>query len=349
MTDRPPRRSPTDSIEVAALMGALDRDGVGMAMIEGGRVRYASASLAALLRRDVSELIDAPVGDVLAPLEADGSSPLLDLATAGGSEVQLRRGDGSWVWVRLAEAIQFVEGRRPPCFVVVVVDLSERKAAEEQLTELPARERERIGQMLHDSVGQTLTGVSMLVGDLAFRLAARDAPEAELAHSIGRHIRELQREVRRATRALVPPALGQRGLDDALRALVDQMNRYGGPVCCFESDTIPAIDQGVAQHLFRIGQEALHNAQRHADASSVVVSLRTGQDGALTLMVCDNGFGRKKHAERGSGLGILIMHQRAAQIGAKLAVGATPMQGFQVCCDVPAAALSGQHAERGVD
>lgn len=92
-------------------------------------------------------------------------------------------------------------------------------------------------------------------------------------------------------------------------------------------------DNLMATHLYLIAQEAVHNAVKHAQAKNVRIALRT--DGIFVLSIQDNGIGMPKPSSEVQGLGLRIMRNRAAILGAKLTIAPAEPHGTMVRCDLP--------------
>ncbi|MER5374402.1 HAMP domain-containing sensor histidine kinase [Streptomyces sp. NPDC002553] len=190
-------------------------------------------------------------------------------------------------------------------------------------------ERRRIAQELHDEVGQSMTAIL-----LALERAADDADEP-LSGEL-RQVQEITRgsldEVRRLVRRLRPGVLEDLGLVSALTSLTSEFATHVGlrVVRRFDTD-LPLLDQQTELVLYRVAQEALTNAARHAEAGQVEVSLHR-TDGAVVLAVSDDGRGTGVARE---GAGIRGMRERALLIGAALDVTSQPQAGTTVRLTVP--------------
>nr|WSZ19054.1 sensor histidine kinase [Streptomyces canus] len=190
-------------------------------------------------------------------------------------------------------------------------------------------ERRRIAQELHDEVGQSMTAIL-----LSLERAADDADEP-LRGDL-RQVQEITRgsldEVRRLVRRLRPGVLEDLGLVSALTSLTSEFATHVGlrVVRRFETG-LPALDHQTELVLYRVAQEALTNAARHAEAGQVEVSLRhTGE--AVVLAVVDDGRGTGVARE---GAGMRGMRERALLIGATLDVTSQPQAGTTVRLTVP--------------
>jgi two-component system sensor histidine kinase UhpB len=190
-------------------------------------------------------------------------------------------------------------------------------------------ERRRIAQELHDEVGQSMTAVL-----LSLKRAADQADEPlrgdlQQAQEITRGSLD---EVRRLVRRLRPGVLEDLGLISALTSLTTEFATHVGLRVLRRFDTgLPVLDPETELVLYRVAQEALTNAARHAEAERVEVSLRhTG--GAVVLSVSDDGRGTETARE---GAGIRGMRERALLIGATLDVTSQRRAGTQVRLTVP--------------
>ncbi|WP_405827610.1 MULTISPECIES: HAMP domain-containing sensor histidine kinase [unclassified Streptomyces] len=192
-------------------------------------------------------------------------------------------------------------------------------------------ERRRIAQELHDEVGQTLTAVL-----LQLRYAADRAPDTlrEELHQVQETTRTSLDEIRRIARRLRPGILEELGLHSALRALTAEFTTGTLTVRHFIEPGLPELDEATELVLYRVAQEALTNAARHAGASDVEVRLSNGPAGKVRLLVRDNGMGMRRLAAEGAG--IQGMRERALLIGADLAIGGGPHDGTDVRLDAPA-------------
>ncbi|MFD5813058.1 HAMP domain-containing sensor histidine kinase [Streptomyces sp. NPDC059618] len=190
-------------------------------------------------------------------------------------------------------------------------------------------ERRRIAQELHDEVGQSMTAIL-----LALERAAGEADEPLRGEL--RQVQEITRgsldEVSRLARRLRPGALDDLGLISALTSLTSEFATHVGLRVVRRFDTgLPAFDPQTELVLYRVAQEALTNAARHAEADQVEVSLRrTGE--AVVLAVVDDGRGTGVARE---GAGIRGMRERALLIGATLDVTSQPQTGTRVELTVP--------------
>lgn len=250
-------------------------------------------------------------------------------------ERRIRRPDGSTAWLS-GRARTFYDPELDEVVVEgILQDVSRERELQQEVVDISTRERERLGRDLHDDLGQLLTGLAFLAGDLRGRLtqerhgAARDAGRLEsLANSAVSRTRTLAHSGQ-------PLLLDGRGLPTALADLAGQMEDLFGvtvEVAC--SPDARASSLAEAAHLFRIAQEAMTNAARHGKAQAVHLSF-SDLGGSRQLTVVDNGTGFYPHKQE-AGLGLRIMRYRAQSMGGTLDVMSDPGRGTEVVCTLPA-------------
>jgi len=196
-------------------------------------------------------------------------------------------------------------------------------------------ERNRIAGELHDAVSQKLFSLR-LSAESAATLLERDPPRAvtELG-SVRQLASEVADELRTILVGLRPPELAGDGLDVALRKQIELLDRVHEPAVRFTGEPVACLTGTRSQAVYRIAQEALHNALRHADAKLVEVRLAE-RDGTVLLTVTDDGHGfdPDSAARAGRRLGLTSMRERARSVGGRLAVESTP-RGTAVRVEVP--------------
>lgn len=176
---------------------------------------------------------------------------------------------------------------------------------------------------------------------LARNLRAGRSVSAEAMEEIVRLLGDGIEQARRLAQGLNPFLLEVRGLSIALRELAANLEAQTGISCSFEDDGDGlALNTEQSMHLYRITQEALNNATRHAQASRIRITL-SRKDHRYRLTIRDNGKGmRKARADDGprreTGMGLSIMRYRAEMIGARLTVTDAPGGGTTVTCTFPA-------------
>jgi len=215
--------------------------------------------------------------------------------------------------------------------LVVVRDITERKRLEREILEVSSREQQRIGQDLHDSLGQHLTGITFLVKVLERRLATKSAEEAKEASEIGRLVMQALAQTRNLARGLFPAELERNGLVAAIAELAENVEKTCKVRCSFKAQEGVSVEDNVlATHIFRIAQEAINNSVKHGKPQHIDVTLKPVDD-HLELSVADDGTGFERQAKM-DGLGLRIMHYRARRIGGTLEVTRPEKGGTRITC-----------------
>ncbi len=269
-----------------------------------------------------------------ARVRGEPAAHLRDAAATGRNEDEgwrVRR-DGTRFWANAILTALADDGGRLRGFAHVLRDITEVKRLEKEVLEATETEQQRIGQDLHDGLGQELTGLSFLTQNLRRRLADAGRTEAAEADRIAGLIARTIDQTRELARGLSPVEWGSDGLAAALRNLARTVRATYGVPCTADCDTDARVEDHVAAvHLYRIAQEALTNAARHAAANQI--ELRLAADGPhVVLGVDDNGVGLPTAAPAGRGLGLRLMQYRSRSIGATLAWRPRPGGGTEVRC-----------------
>jgi PAS domain S-box-containing protein len=216
-----------------------------------------------------------------------------------------------------------------------VRDISRRKQLERELLELSERERRGFAQELHDGLGQQLGGIAYLSNVLREKLTARNTPEAGESARIFALVREAIEQTRRISRGLSPIRPEPDGLMIALRELAAQTSELFRVRCRFYCpQPVLMEDSSRAGHLYRIVQEAVNNALKHAKPRHVNLRLRRAC-GKLILVVTDDGIGIGPIPPHREGLGLRIMQYRASLVRGTLVVQPRRGRGTEVICSVP--------------
>lgn len=217
-------------------------------------------------------------------------------------------------------------GDGPPLLDGVIIDVTERRHADERLREARAeliaareQERRRLALELHDSVGQQLFAMDLILRGLVDRPEAGREPDAEMLHRLADRCSDLIHEVRHISYGLYPPTLESLGLAMSLDRLGATL---GGPIELEVRypNTMKRLrlPDAVEIALFRVAQEAIRNAVRHANAGRVVIRLQQRQ-GEVLLTVTDDGQGFPPGRHE-PGIGLSSMRERVETVGGRLSI-----------------------------
>jgi len=215
----------------------------------------------------------------------------------------------------------------------IIRDLTEQKFLERQVAEIGAQEQVRIGHEIHDGLGQQLTAISLMARGLQNRLIQPDPGVKESLDEILEQLQHARDQLRDLSRglALVTP----QGLHMALQKLAEDVQSIGHVTCHMnDSQEIEIADPTVAVQLYRIVQEAINNALKHAGAKNITIGLEANKDGVL-LSIRDDGKGFDPAKTTADDFGLRIMRYRASIIGCPLQISATPGEGTLITCLLP--------------
>lgn len=206
----------------------------------------------------------------------------------------------------------------------------------ERLVTTREEERRRLRRDLHDGLGPTLGSLPMKL-DVAGDMISSDPEAAKiLLRSLKEQTRSATSDVRRLVHELRPPALDELGLAGAIREVAAQQN--GLRVVVEAPETMPPLPAAAEVAAYRIVGEAVTNAARHAGASRCEVRITAGKDG-ITVGISDDGCGIE--ANRGSGIGLHSMRERAEELGGSFGVESSPEDGTTVRASLPLAEPEG--------
>lgn len=207
---------------------------------------------------------------------------------------------------------------------------------EQEIIEISEREQRRIGRDLHDGLCQYLAAIGCAAGGLRADLLQQGmAKEAAIAEELTDLLRNSVVQTRDLARGLVPVPMDQAGLAFALDELAATVSRLQNIECRFWAEgEVKVTNPSAATHLYRIAQEAVHNATHHGRASQIRIELLADGDRAA-MNVIDNGLGISKTTHGTTGLGLNIMIYRARLVGGHLATGEPKTGGTVITCTFP--------------
>jgi PAS domain S-box-containing protein len=250
-----------------------------------------------------------------------------------GREVTGRRRNGSTFPMYLA--VSEVKLPNQHIFTGIVRDISEQRRLEQEVLRVSEHERQRIGQDLHDGLGQMLTGIGLITKNLSLQLRKQGNELADDAEEISSLIKDADEQARSLARGLVPVEFDEKGLEAALKRLKQNAEKLFD--IDFSLEVLGKLDFDDATqaiHLYRIAQEGVSNAVKHGSATSVSVHLAS-TDKHIRLRIVDNGTGFSKDWDTDGGLGVRIMQFRARLIGGNLEISDVPDKGATITCTIP--------------
>ncbi len=242
-------------------------------------------------------------------------------------EKRYRRKDGRIIWGNVFVTLIRDQHGEPRFTLGMVKDITERKQAEEELRhlqkeilELSVREQRRLGQELHDGLGQQLTGLGLIARTLARKLQARGLPEADTMEELVEGLAQSLSQVRGMSKGLLPVEIDAAEFVKALRDALGIIEKRAGIRCKLHTDgAVRLEDNGIATNLFKICQESLINAVKHARPRNIEIEISHEQE-ELIVRISDDGTGMPEAKDLILGGGLNIMRYRANEIGAQLEI-----------------------------
>lgn len=315
----------------------LNSIGEGLAVIDREqRILLANPFLAALLDTQVDALVGQTCHEVLrcraepcreCPMRRTFETGEAHTTERGRLDTPDRRID-----VRIDTYPIFASNGAVSQVICVFQDISERLRMEKEILDISAAEQRRIGQDLHDGLGQQLTGIAFLSKGLEQRLAALDPALAAEAGRIVALVNEAISTTRGLSKGLSPIGLEGEGLAATLQRMTANIADVFGAACLFDCDAAPEVDEAAALHLYRIAQEAINNALRHGCAKTIAVRLTTASTGVRMLSIDDDGHGLAE-LDESRGMGLRLMRYRASMINGQLEIVPKPGgAGTRVIC-----------------
>jgi signal transduction histidine kinase len=196
-------------------------------------------------------------------------------------------------------------------------------------------ERQRLSRELHDSVTQSLYGISLYAEAAGRALSDGDSePVATNLHEIRETTQEALSEMRLLLFELRPPLLQEQGLAAALGARLRAVETRAGLVAEFDCPGNERLPPDKEQELYRLAQEALNNVLKHAHAGRITVRLAVA-NGHATLHVADDGVGFDPSLQAADGFGLRGMRERAERLGGTLRIESSAGAGTSLQVDVP--------------
>ncbi|MCE9519584.1 MAG: PAS domain S-box protein, partial [Verrucomicrobia bacterium] len=210
--------------------------------------------------------------------------------------------------------------------------MTTRRQLEKEILEISEREQKRIGQDLHDDLGQQLAGIWCLSQLLESSLVTQNSSDAAAAAKITKQLQESLELTRKLAQGLYPVALQAEGLSSALEELARRTTEMFKVNCVCKCPQQLVLDYTVATHLYRIAQEAITNAIKHGRAKNIEIELSSNTRQTY-LTINNDGISMAKKPINGDGMGLRIMKYRADMIGGNLSIKSNnDNEGTSVTC-----------------
>jgi PAS domain S-box-containing protein len=250
---------------------------------------------------------------------------------------------GRDIWC-IASLVRIDRKLSEPYLLAIFADMSAYKEAERKIISISEETQQRVGQELHDDLGQHLTGIAFMSEVLFQRLKHQGHVHERDAATITSLINEAISKTRKLAQGLYPVEMkenGLRGMLEHLAGNVVSIHQKQCQVIC--SDECNITDAHVVINLFRIAQEAVNNAIRHSGASKITLTV-TSTSAHMTLEVEDNGCGISAMGSVPGGLGMHTMRYRASMLGGTLDMMRIAQGGTRVSVSLPSL-MESSHAK----
>jgi two-component system, NarL family, sensor histidine kinase UhpB len=214
--------------------------------------------------------------------------------------------------------------------------IDQRRLLEAEIARAVEREQRHLGQELHDGLGQQLTGMGYMLSVLQEKLKGNTS-RAQDAARLQTLLQQSILQTRDLAKGFYPVDLERLGLFVALEEIARNAAPSSQVSCMVESDGNPlysSLKGPLAIQLFRIAQEATHNAVKHARAKRIVIGIATAE-GRIILTIKDDGVGFPADVNKSQGMGLRIMQYRAEMVGGELQIRNGSEGGAIVTCLVP--------------
>jgi PAS domain S-box-containing protein len=227
------------------------------------------------------------------------------------------------------------ENLKPFAITTTERDITERRRMEKEFLEITERERELIGQEIHDGMGQVLTGIAVMSKGLALNLKGKLSEEMENALTISKLASKAIAQTRDIAKMLCPVDIETGGLVSALTKLASTTETIMGVKCRFQcGKSVSVKDLVEAKQIYRIVQEAATNAVRHGKAKNINIKLRSTKKG-MVLSIENDGMNFPAVSGNKRGFGLRIMQYRVDLIGGSLDIRKGDKEGTVVTCVFP--------------
>jgi PAS domain S-box-containing protein len=269
------------------------------------------------------------------------------------TEFRLRRGDGAHRWM-LAVASPRVNGDGSFAGLIAsAVDVTDQKLAQQSLEKMSGRlieaqeqERNRIARELHDDICQRLALLSLGIEEVQLASAGAEANTIRSLKQIGRLCREVGSDVQSLSHKLHSSILDELGVATAVTGFCDELSKQYNLQIEFSAQDVPhQLPEDISLCLFRVAQEALHNAVKYSGVSELAVEM-IGTKDIVQLMVTDKGAGfDPEDVRQHGGLGLVSMQERVHLVHGTFSVDSAPGEGTRILVAVPLGVAERKYSE----
>jgi PAS domain S-box-containing protein len=309
---------------------------------------FVSPAAESMLGARAADLTNTAAARLLGSANEPGMAAFLDdLIARPGASAEMETGfatcTGDVRVIRVIGSNQFanplIEG-----ISLTLSDVSEQRALERELLDIAIRERIRLCGDIHEGLGQELTGIALLLHTVSSHPLQNERSHRKALREIVGYVNGAIDTARKLALGLSPVHTVRDSLRTALQRLAaDTSERLPVRVEFETASDDPSIDDGAADHLYRVAQESISNALRHSGCTVINIGLHTSEAG-ITLAITDNGCGFDPLPDHRQSLGLRMMEYRARVVRGRLRIEPPPEGGTRVAITVPLGKLAAMHS-----
>jgi len=321
--------------------------GIAIESLEG-QVLLANPALCSMLGYQASELCGMNCSRFANPEDSADDYALFQDLRAGlidhySLEKRYVKSDGSRLWGRLNVSLLKNGDKEFPLVFAFVEDITKRKQAEESLAtfsrrliEMQEQERSRVARELHDHIGQRVALLAVQLEQLKTDMLGSPGELVGQVDELVTQTSQIAADVQTLSHELHPPRLEYLGIAAAMKAFCTDFSQRQQVETDFTHEDVPRnVPPEISLCLFRVLQEALHNAAKHSGVRHFDVILRGASD-RIELTVRDAGLGFDSMiARNGRGLGLVSMEERMQLVKGTFSIESRPQQGTTIRAGVP--------------
>ena len=231
---------------------------------------------------------------------------------------------------------EIIELQSEKCIIWVGYDVTDQILLEKKVLTTVGRERYKIGQSLHDDLGQHLVGIEAMCSLLLKRLKNQNSPDVKFTEEIHELLIEAHEKARVTARNLCPVRLEENGLSIAITDLILKTEKMFGINCTFHNHNmhIKIYNSQVAINIYYIVQEAINNSVKHGNVKNIIITYSSNEDN-IYLSIDDDGDGFNVSQINSPGIGLELMKYRARAIGGSLNISSKPGKGTEISLKLP--------------
>jgi PAS domain S-box-containing protein len=333
---------PVESEELFRCLFDQANLGIAIESLEG-QVLLANPALCSMLGYQSSELCGMNCSQFANPEDSADDYALFQELRAGlidhySLEKRYVRKDGSRLWGRLNVSLLKNGDKEFPLVFAFVEDITQRKQAEEglatfsrRLIEVQDQERARVARDLHDHIGQRVALLSVHLEQLKTDVLGSPVEIISQVDELLTQMSQVAADVQTLSHELHPPRLEYLGIAAAMKAFCTDFSQRQQVETDFTHEDVPRnVPPEISLCLFRVLQEALHNAAKHSGVHRFEVRLHGASDG-IELTVSDAGLGFDPiTAKNGLGLGLVSMEERLQLVKGTFSIESQPQRGTTI-------------------